>query len=151
MYVHWSLQTSSQYPPDCADKSPSHAQFNGDNHPPIGVAVVVLLFFQPLLGVMHHRVFVKERRSSIWTHAHVWYGRVLIAVGIIEGGTGLDLASSTGNQLPSKLRSGKIAYAIVAAFMVALYVGVVLMAFFRRRKTGTGEIPLHQRLGNKPV
>lgn len=134
----------------CADRPRSHTKFNRDNHPPIGVAVIVLLLFQPLLGYMHHRVFVQKRRSSIWTYAHVWYGRVLIVVGIIEGFTGLGLASDLANQLPSSISSGKIAWGILAAMMVVLYVGVVLMAFFRRRKVGTGDVPLNERTVNKP-
>ncbi|KAI4132040.1 MAG: hypothetical protein LQ347_002717 [Umbilicaria vellea] len=134
----------------CADRPRSHTQFNSDNHPPLGVAIIVLLLFQPPLGYMHHRVFVQKRRSSIWTYAHMWYGRVLIALGIIEGFTGLGLASDVANQLPSSIRSGKIAWGILAAMTVVLYVGVVLMALFRRRKVGTGDVPLQERTANKP-
>ena len=80
----------------------------------------------------------------------MWYGRVLIALGIIEGGTGLNLAADTGNQLPSTIRNGKIAYGVLAAIMVVLYVAVVLMGLFRRPRTGMGDVPLHGRTV-KPV
>ena len=110
----------------------------------------MLLFFQPLFGVLHHRVFVSERRKSIWTLIHVWYGRVVIALGIINGGTGLSLAADTGNQLPSMIRKGKIAYGVLAGVMVVLYVAVVLMAWVRRPKTGMGDVPLRGGMG-KPV
>ncbi|KAA6410091.1 MAG: hypothetical protein FRX48_05510 [Lasallia pustulata] len=124
--------------------------FSSDSHPPLGIAIVVLLFFQPLFGVLHHRFFVQKRRKSIWTHIHVWYGRALIALGIINGGTGLNLAHDMGNQRPSTIRNGKIAYGVLAGVMVVVYVAVVLMAWFRRPRTGMGDMPLRGGMG-KPV
>lgn len=80
----------------------------------------------------------------------MWYGRALIALGIIAGGTGLSLATDMGNQLPSTIRNGKIAYSVLAGIMCLLYVGVVLMGLVKRPRTGTGDVPMHGRTV-KPV
>jgi hypothetical protein len=53
----------------------------------------ILIFFQPILGYMHHRLFKKYKRRTFWSHAHIWLGRIIITLGIINGGLGLDLAN----------------------------------------------------------
>jgi hypothetical protein len=61
-------------------------------HPIIGIVLFILIFFQPILGYMHHRLFKKYKRRTFWSHAHIWLGRIIITLGIINGGLGLDLA-----------------------------------------------------------
>jgi uncharacterized membrane protein HdeD (DUF308 family) len=58
---------------------------------------------------------------------HIWYGRILIICGVINGGLGLQLAANSSN--------GNTAYGIVAGVMFVLYVVVVLIAGLRKRKT----------------
>jgi len=57
---------------------------------------------------------------------HIWYGRVLIICGVINGGLGLQLAANSSN--------GNIAYGVVAGAMFVLYVVVILIAGLRKRK-----------------
>ena len=71
-------------------------------------------------------------------------------LGVINGGLGLQLAVTTENQLPATIMKGKIAYGVLAGIMFVLYVGVVLMAHFRRPKAGTGDVPLNGNT-SKPV
>jgi hypothetical protein len=96
-------------------------------HPIIGIVVMVVIFFQPILGFMHHRVFKKYNRRTMWSYAHVWVGRIAITLGIINGGLGLRLADNS--------RSGKIAYGVVAGFMWLVWVAAMVIGE-RRRKAG---------------
>ncbi|KAG9191471.1 hypothetical protein G6011_10205 [Alternaria panax] len=92
-------------------------------HPIIGIIVFVMLFFQPILGFVHHLKFKKYSRRTIWSHGHLWLGRILITLGMINGGLGLLLASDapafTGFA-PS--RGQIIAYGIIAGIMWLLWV-----------------------------
>jgi hypothetical protein len=79
-----------------------------DVHTTLGTGVVVLMTLQPLLGLIHHLRFRKVQKRTIWTWIHMWYGRTLIILGIINGGLGLRLANITTPV------GGKIAYGVVA-------------------------------------
>ncbi|GAB7353118.1 hypothetical protein MBLNU459_g3657t1 [Dothideomycetes sp. NU459] len=96
-------------------------------HPIIGILLFVLLFFQPILGLLHHRYFKAHSRRSFWSHAHVWLGRIVITLGIVNGGLGLQLADNS--------RSGEIAYAVVAAVVWLAYVAAAVVGERRRRNS----------------
>jgi hypothetical protein len=103
-------------------------------HPIIGIIVFVLLFFQPILGLMHHFQFTKYSRRTIWSYGHLWLGRVVITLGIINGGLGMLLAKETGFYVPS---TGQIAaYAVVASVMWLAWVAASVVGE-RRRARGT--------------
>ncbi|KAJ5888466.1 hypothetical protein N7495_008507 [Penicillium taxi] len=89
-------------------------------HTVLGIIVVVLMFFQPFIGLAHHFRFRKNGSRSF---VHIWYGRVLILLGIINGGLGLQLAAnSTG---------GTIAYGVVGGIFGVL---IIVLAITRERK-----------------
>lgn len=98
-----------------------------DRHPVIGLVVICLLVFQPFLGVIHHNIFKRSNRRTFWSTAHVWFGRVLITLGIINGGLGLKLSSNT--------KKGEIAYGVVAGVMWLVWM-VVAVGYEARRKSG---------------
>ncbi|KAH8719184.1 integral membrane protein [Phaeosphaeriaceae sp. PMI808] len=83
------------------------------HHPIIGIILLVAVFFQPFLGFMHHSAFKKYNSRTLWSHAHIWLGRVAITLGMINGGLGLRLANNSN--LSSK--PGMIVYGVVAALM----------------------------------
>lgn len=83
---------------------------------------------QPILGFVHHKQYVKHQKRSVVSHVHIWYGRILMILGIINGGLGLQLASGR--------KSFIIAYSVVAAIVSLLYVAGTLI---RRPKTTQGE------------
>ncbi|KAI0598252.1 hypothetical protein F4775DRAFT_592515 [Biscogniauxia sp. FL1348] len=83
------------------------------HHTNLGTAVVALFGVQPALGYLHHMQYVRSGSRGIVSHAHVWYGRALMVLGIVNGGLGLLLAG-TG-------RSLVIAYSVVAAVVFAAY------------------------------
>lgn len=96
-------------------------------HPTIGIVLFALLFFQPILGFVHHLKFKKYSRRTVWSHGHLWLGRIIITLGMINGGLGLLLASDapafTGF-VPS--RGHMIAYGVVAGIMWLLWVAAAV-------------------------
>ncbi|KAH7151138.1 hypothetical protein DER46DRAFT_689903, partial [Fusarium sp. MPI-SDFR-AT-0072] len=64
-------------------------------HVIIGIVVCVLMAIQPILGWLHHRNFAKYQRRTGISHAHIWYGRALMILGIVNGGLGLQLAGAS--------------------------------------------------------
>ncbi|KAI5862589.1 putative iron reductase domain protein [Durotheca rogersii] len=83
------------------------------SHTSFGTAVVCLMTLQPGLGYLHHRYFVQNQKRGPISHAHIWYGRALMIMGVVNGGLGIALA---GNQ-----RTFVIAYSTVAGVMFVIY------------------------------
>ena len=67
---------------------------------------------------MHHRRFKALHARTPWTYWHIWYGRSLIVLAVINGGLGLQLANNT--------TGGKILYIVVAGVIGVAYCAVVL-------------------------
>ncbi|EAW15302.1 cytochrome and DOMON domain-containing protein [Aspergillus clavatus NRRL 1] len=90
-------------------------------HPVIGtVAVASLALIQPSLGLLQHKHFKRTGQKSWFAYVHRWFGRGMIALGIINGGIGLWwLGFSTG-----PLRTGTIVYGVVAGIVSVIYAGV---------------------------
>jgi hypothetical protein len=97
----------------------------------MGVSVVVLLAVQPFLGYFHHRHFLKHRGRGVISHIHIWYGRVLMALGIVTGGLGLALAGETFDG------AFAIAYTVVAAVLGVAYIAAAVWGIVKRRRSGT--------------
>ncbi|KAF2194437.1 hypothetical protein K469DRAFT_127363 [Zopfia rhizophila CBS 207.26] len=106
-------------------------------HPVIGIVVFVLLFFQPILGFIHHSQFRKYSRRTVWSYGHLWLGRIVITLGIINGGLGMLLATETGYFVPS--RGQMIAYGVVAGAMWLLYVVAAVIGEARRSRSRKAE------------
>jgi hypothetical protein len=102
------------------------------HHPVIGIVIFIVLFFQPIFGMLHHSGFKKYAGRTFWSYAHIWLGRATITLGIINGGLGLRLADSHGRSS----RSGIIAYSVVAALAWVAMVVASILGERRRRKTG---------------
>lgn len=96
----------------------------------MGTIVVALMALQPILGWVHHSQFKKTGSRGVVSHVHVWYGRALMIIGIVNGGLGLKLASGP--------RSWIIAYSVVSGIVGALYVASALFGA-RKSKTTRGE------------
>jgi len=102
-------------------------------HPIIGFVVFVLLFFQPILGFVHHVQYKKHSRRTIWSYGHLWLGRIAITLGMINGGLGMLLASNAPSFLSFGPTQGQIiAYGVVAGIMWLLW--VVSSVIGERRK-----------------
>jgi hypothetical protein len=95
-------------------------------HPIIGIVLLGVLFFQPLLGALHHRRFSKRGTRTWVSHAHLWIGRLGITLGIINGGLGLALAGAAGAPV--------VAYSVVAGVMWVLWLLATLFGEYRRAR-----------------
>ena len=100
-----------------------------DAHPIIGIVLFALLAFQPLLGYLHHVYFKRYNKRTIWSYGHIWFGRIAIILGIVNGGLGLGLAKRTRFMAPSE--GAVIGYSVVAGFFGLAY---ILAAIFGERK-----------------
>ena len=90
----------------------------------MGTVIVILLLLQPFFGVINHVHFVKAQRRGAWAFLHVWYGRILIIMGIINGGLGLQLAGNT--------KAGKITYAVLGGVVGAALCIMAIVVESRR-------------------
>ncbi|KAK8151310.1 hypothetical protein IWX90DRAFT_95608 [Phyllosticta citrichinensis] len=118
-------------------------------HPIIGVVLFVFLFFQPIFGWLHHVLFKKYGGRTFWSQLHIWLGRILITLGVINGGLGLKLAGNT--QKRYTVTYGVIAGTIWVVYMIAAVFGEVK----RMRKPARGmppnyaeDDPHHKENGN---
>lgn len=101
-------------------------QFFNQTHTILGTIVIALLGIQPVLGWLHHRHFVAHQKRGIISHLHIWYGRILMALGVINGGLGIKLAGSG--------LGFKIAYSVVAAVMFVAYIASIALGMVRKRE-----------------
>ncbi|KAF2091532.1 iron reductase domain protein, partial [Saccharata proteae CBS 121410] len=101
-------------------------------HPIIGIVLFVLLFFQPFLGLLHHVLFKKHSMRTFWSYAHIWLGRILITLGIINGGLGLLFAADTPWAASN---SAYIAYGVVAGVIWLVYVAAAVYGEVKRKKS----------------
>ncbi|KAF2708854.1 iron reductase domain protein [Pleomassaria siparia CBS 279.74] len=114
-------------------------------HPIIGIVVFALLFIQPFLGFIHHSLFKKYQTRTFVSHAHIWLGRIVLVLGIINGGLGFELAE----QMHMASKSGKTAYIVLAAIFGAVWIVAIVVGEMRRSKRPTPpkftETPLVER------
>ncbi|KAH8799435.1 hypothetical protein F5884DRAFT_686768 [Xylogone sp. PMI_703] len=89
-------------------------------HTTFGAVIVFCFLVQPLFGLIHHSQFKKVQRRGISGHIHIWYGRILIILAIVNGGLGLQLAAEG--------HAGKIAYSVVAGVVALIYFRILLRA-----------------------
>ncbi|KAF2020454.1 iron reductase domain protein [Aaosphaeria arxii CBS 175.79] len=92
-------------------------------------------FNLPLLGFLHHTLFKKYQSRTFWSYGHIWLGRLVITLGIINGGLGLMLADS----MNMSSRSGMIAYGVVAGVVWLIWVAASFLG--ERRKAGQSNGP----------
>ena len=97
-------------------------------HPITGIIVMSLLVFQPLIGLLHHRAYGTSASPTSWSIVHVWLGRVMITLGIINGGLGLRLSADTTN--------GEIVYGVIAGLVWSVWVGLTLWRKMGKRAHG---------------
>ncbi|KAF2449853.1 iron reductase domain protein [Karstenula rhodostoma CBS 690.94] len=105
----------------------SEQRMLSETHPIIGIVVFVVLFFQPILGLLHHVMYKKHHARTVWSHLHLWLGRAAITLGIINGGLGLQLANNSP-------RAGFIAYGVIAGVVWLVWVAAIVLGEKRRAR-----------------
>ncbi|KAH8652635.1 hypothetical protein BGZ60DRAFT_436224 [Tricladium varicosporioides] len=107
-----------------------------NTHTILGVVVVALLLLQPFLGIAHHHLYKKHSSRTAVSHVHIWYGRSLMLLAVINGGLGIKLAANT--------ISGRTAWIVVSAVMGTLYIGAIL--FKRKSKSGVSRFGSREKI-----
>lgn len=91
---------------------------------------MALLVFQPFCGMLHHTMFKKYNRRVFWSYAHVWLGRIIITLGIINGGLGLMFAMEYPLLPPPQ--GAIIGYSVGAGVMWLIYLFAIIVGEGRR-------------------
>ncbi|GAO14667.1 uncharacterized protein UV8b_05263 [Ustilaginoidea virens] len=102
-------------------------------HTRLGIILCCLVGLQPVLGWLHHRHYVAHQRRGAVSHAHVWYGRAIIVLGVVNGALGLRLA---GSRMPFV-----VAYYTVLGAVAALYLATVAFRALGGRRGGAPQSP----------
>lgn len=104
----------------------SEENYWSNRHPIIGTVVFALMLTQPLWGIIHHRMYKKVQGRTISSYFHLTVGRVVILLGIINGGLGLQLGGvSTG---------AYAGYGVGAGIMGLAYILAILYGENKRHK-----------------
>ncbi|KAL2847493.1 hypothetical protein BJY01DRAFT_212446 [Aspergillus pseudoustus] len=104
-------------------------------HTIVGFIVVgTLIVFQPALGLLQHLHFRKTREKSAYAYIHRWFGRIMILLGIINGGLGIMLV---GIGEPGNPKTVVVVYSALAGVVVLIYIAIlVLWPALRARRKG---------------
>lgn len=86
-----------------------------------------LVWIQAAGGLLGHILWQKRQRKSLLAHIHVWSGRALITLGMINGGPGLLLSSVAS-------RGSYIAYGVISGVMWLLFVSSAAVYETRRNQ-----------------
>ncbi|KIW93691.1 uncharacterized protein Z519_05005 [Cladophialophora bantiana CBS 173.52] len=95
----------------------------GHYHCVIGLVILGLLVLQPLMKL--HWFHKKIPKVVHFVHIHLWLGRALIVLGIVDGGLGFQFADTF--KAPKWANGWKIAYGVCGALVWIIYVSVVIV------------------------
>lgn len=98
-------------------------------HPQLGTALIALTIFQPFIGFIHQRFAISHKEYLLMWNIHAWYGRCLMAVAIIQGGIGLQLANKYS---PHPL--GALAAFLTISLLMLLIYSIMMFRNRGRRK-----------------
>lgn len=104
----------------------------GSTHAVVGIVVLGGLVVQPVTGWVHHVMYGKRGRPDLAEGVHVWWGRAVVVLGIVNGGLGLKLAmQSTKN---------KMIYGIVAGIIGLIWMVAIFIVFINNRGVTKSEL-----------
>jgi len=101
-------------------------KFSGRTHTIFGTVILALFLIQPFLGLAHHHFYKRTAARTSVSHIHIWFGRIIIILAVINGGLGLKLAANT--------HGGEIAYGVVAGVIAVAYAATVVL----KKKSSNG-------------
>jgi hypothetical protein len=99
-------------------------------HPIIGLVVFGLACLQPVTGLVHHRAFKRTLARSASTWVHLSSGRVVVLLGLVNGGLGLQL---TGQETWAY-----IAYGVLAGIIGLVYIAAIVFGERKRARARKG-------------
>lgn len=78
-----------------------------------------------MLGYLHHKHYVKHQSRGVISYVHIWIGRLLMVLGIINGGLGMRLSGASSGFITG--------YSVAAVVILMLY---ILVKVRRRKRAG---------------
>ncbi|KAG6360374.1 hypothetical protein INS49_011432 [Diaporthe citri] len=111
-------------------------------HPQLGTALIGLTVLQPFIGFIHARLAISHREVLLVWNIHAWYGRFLMALAVVQGGIGLQLANKYSPSPPGALA----AFLVVALLMLLIYGIVAFRDRGRRRRRVERRIAAHKEM-----
>lgn len=117
------------------------ADYMHEPHAIIGVILLIVLFFMPIIGVIHHKMYARVHRRTLWSYGHIFTGRAAIVLGMVNGGLGLQLSGAS--------RSSTIAYGVTAGVMGLIYIVAIVFGELKRSRgsyqTAATNVDVQQR------
>ncbi|KAK4543294.1 hypothetical protein LTR36_005653 [Oleoguttula mirabilis] len=93
-------------------------------HQIIGILLLLSLFLQLGLGILHHRIFKREQRPTLLGKIHTYLGPTIMAVGVINAPIGFVFAGNPHLCLP---------YVVILVIVALVFVG---LRFFSHKCCG---------------
>ncbi|KAK0268300.1 hypothetical protein LTR35_015594 [Friedmanniomyces endolithicus] len=110
----------------------SHSYLN-QPHAVIGLLFLGVLFLMPILGTIHHNIYKRVEKRTLWSYTHIFTGRIGIVLGMINGGLGLRLANANKSYIT--------AYGVCAGLMGAVYISAIIFGEVKHGKESSNTIP----------
>jgi len=109
-------------------------------HEIVGYIVVFsLILFQPALGLGQHLYFRRTGGRSPMGHFHRWLGRIIVALGVVNGGLGFMQSGPLGSE--NEPHYAVILYSCVAGVIFLIYLSILFMSNAAAGRSGSGSIP----------
>ncbi|KAI0430689.1 hypothetical protein F5Y09DRAFT_306994 [Xylaria sp. FL1042] len=99
-------------------------------HQIIGIIVFIFVIAQLVLGFLHHRIYKKTQQPTKLAPIHVWLGRLVILLGVINGFTGFPLALSPGYDFALL---GVVSF-VLPVFLLTLAAGKIFKKIMQKAK-----------------
>lgn len=103
-----------------------------DKHAIIGLIIYGLFLIQTFSGYIHHLMFKKYFSRTLWSHFHLWTGRLCITLGMINAGLGFKLREQGFGSWKVVL------YTACAVLMWVVYVISAIIGERRKRRRTQG-------------
>jgi len=97
-------------------------------HRQIGIAVIAIGFFQPVNAAFKPRPEAKLR--SVWTFIHVWVGRGVVVLGIVNVYLGMNRYDDIYHD-PAVSKGNGVFYVLVIVFQVLLATAAIILLIIR--------------------
>ena len=91
--------------------------------------IASLLFIQASTGPVHHILYKKTKAPTTWGIVHRWLGRVLMVLGAIEVGLGLQISRHKEKWI--------IAYSVLVSLFFGAWLIVSLRLYYSKRNQGS--------------